>query len=328
MSIISQFVTLPILLSRRQLVRQSLAYSLQSLFCLILILPASPAWAEENISILYPEVSAPYDAIFNKIIAGIGSQQTLQIHPLSLKKEDSESRLKKHLIKTNPKAIIALGKRGTLAAENLQSKLPTVYGALPYIPDGKTGISLSADPQQQFKTLKSIAPQITTLSVVFSPAANTWLISLAEAAAKQYGLTLKTFPVENLREAMLQYREILRTSSNKTDAIWLPLDPVSANDKVVLPMLLQEAWDRDLVIFSSKPTDVQRGVLFSMYADNFGMGQDLANLLVKRLRGETVPPVSPVTTLLIAVNLRTAAHLGFNFTPQQQRRFDLTFPSR
>ncbi|SEA11751.1 putative ABC transport system substrate-binding protein [Desulfuromusa kysingii] len=294
----------------------------------MLIFFISPAWAEENVTILYPDVSAPYDAIFDKIIAGIDSQQTLQIHPLSLKKEDSESRLKDHLIKTNSKAIIALGKRGTIAAETLQNQLPTIYGALLYIPEGKTGISLSADPQQQFDKLKAIAPKITTISVVFSPSVNTWLISLAELAAEQYGLTLKPYPVENLREAVIQYRDILQTSNNQTDAIWLPLDPISANEKVVLPMLLQESWNRDLVIFSSKPTDVQRGVLFSMYADNFGMGQDLAHLLVKQLTGEMVPPVSPVTTLLTAVNLRTAAHLGFNFTSQQQRRFDLTFPSR
>ncbi|MDX2480567.1 MAG: ABC transporter substrate binding protein [Desulfuromusa sp.] len=297
-------------------------------FYLTLILFSSPAWAGENISILYPEVSAPYNTIFEKIIAGIASEEKLNIHPMPIKNGEAQSQLKKQLLKTNCNAIIALGKRASITAEKLQSGLPTVFGALPYIPDGRAGISLSADPQQQFKTLKSIAPKITTLSVVFSPKTNSWMIPLAEAAAKQQGLKLMTFPAKNLREAMLHYRKILRTANSNTDAIWLPLDSISADDKVVLPMLLREAWDKDLVILSSKPTDVQRGVLFSMYPDNYGMGQELANLLLLHLEGKADPLISPVKKLLLAVNLRTAAHLGLNFTPQQQRNFDLTFPSR
>jgi putative ABC transport system substrate-binding protein len=35
----------------------------------------------------------------------------------------------------------------------------------------------------------------------------------------------------------------------------------------------------------------------------------------------------PLSDLRVAVNLRTAAHLGLRFTPRQQREFDLVFPS-
>jgi putative ABC transport system substrate-binding protein len=36
----------------------------------------------------------------------------------------------------------------------------------------------------------------------------------------------------------------------------------------------------------------------------------------------------PLTDLHLAVNLRTAAHLGLRFSPRQQEKFHLVFPSQ
>jgi putative ABC transport system substrate-binding protein len=37
-------------------------------------------------------------------------------------------------------------------------------------------------------------------------------------------------------------------------------------------------------------------------------------------------PFSALISTLLAVNLRTAAHLGFKYSKEQQKNFQLTFP--
>ena len=294
---------------------------------LLLIAPL-PGLAEERVSVLYPDVSPPYSLVFEKIIDGIRSERAFSLNLIPLGAEFSKEELQQQVTVNGTQAIIALGRRGRQAATELQNNLPTVLGAVPLVPQNATGISLSANPEQLFATLKAIAPETRTVSVVYSPTANAWLLPFAEQAAERQQLQLKSFPVKDLREAMLRYREILNGVDSRTEALWLPLDHISSDDDVVLPLLLREAWKKDLIIFSSKPTDAQRGALFSMYPDNFGHGRELAALLTRRLATPLVPTALPAEDLLLAVNLRTAAHLGINFTTQQQQHFDLTFPSR
>jgi len=93
-------------------------------------------------------------------------------------------------------------------------------------------------------------------------------------------------------------------------------------------MLLQKAWDRDLAIISNKPAHAKRGALFAMYPDNRGLGQELALLLDHVNETAQQSEVLPLSRLNLAVNLRTAAHLGLNFTLRQQEDFTLTFPPR
>ena len=95
----------------------------------------------------------------------------------------------------------------------------------------------------------------------------------------------------------------------------------------VLPLVLQESWNRSLAVFSSSFGHVRRGVLFSLYPDNVELGKSLAGLALGILasgnhggRG-----MMPLRDVRIAVNLRTAQHLGLDLSRQQQS-FDLVFP--
>ncbi len=95
-----------------------------------------------------------------------------------------------------------------------------------------------------------------------------------------------------------------------------------------MPVILKEAWDKNLLVFSSNPEHVKRGALFSLYPDNRGLGRSLAQLTLERLKSPPKPPaVLALKDLLIAVNARTAEHLGLRLTNQARRRFDLVFPS-
>jgi len=295
---------------------------------LLLILLASPAQASAKIAIIYPDISTDYQGVFQSILEGIKSQSNTDYQSYPLNKEVDLEGLKTRLREDGISGIIALGKRGYLVAKHLQNFLPTVVGALPLVPNGTSGISLSSDPEPLFSRLKSLVPDARQVNVIYSPKFTGWLIPRAKIAAEKYHLKLNALPADNLRDALKLYRDLLHEIRGRTEAIWLPLDPVTARDDLILPLLLQEAWDRDLVLCSSKPLHVEQGVLFSMYPDNFALGTKLIQMLLERLQANEKPLVIPMMDLQLAVNLRTAAHLGLQFAPQLQEQFNLTFPSR
>ena len=125
---------------------------------------------------------------------------------------------------------------------------------------------------------------------------------------------------------MRAYQAILEDAQAETDAIWLPLDKVTSNETVILPMLLREAWDRRLVLFSSKPSHVKRGTLFSIYPNNQQSGERLAEMVRELYLGRSAPGVEPSRSQNVGVNLRTAVHLGLEYSPSLTRSFYRTFP--
>jgi len=304
------------------------ALSLTVTLLLFFLLYPHPAFAENQTTVIYPELSSPYKDVFDTILSGIAENSTNEIEAYPLAKDFQLSDLEQSLKERKPKGIISLGRRGYLAVKQLEPNIPAVVGALSIVPNGVSGISLSADPEQLFDRLKTLVPNCNRIFVVYSPQNSGWFIPLAEQAAQQRDLLLLSYPANDLREAMLQYRKLLEESKNDSDAIWLPLDKVTVNDDVVLPLLLKKAWDKNLAIISNKPAHAKRGALLAMYPDNYGLGTELAQLLSQITEEPLQPQVIPLRQLNLAVNLRTAAHLGLNFSLQQQEEFTLTFPSR
>jgi len=97
-----------------------------------------------------------------------------------------------------------------------------------------------------------------------------------------------------------------------------------------LPLVLQESWDRSVAVFSSTALHVRRGVLFSLYPDDLELGRNLATSALGFVsgKGQVAHGVMPLKDVLIAVNLRTASHLGLDISYKQQRSFNLVFPER
>jgi len=206
----------------------------------------------------------------------------------------------------------------------LTTGLPTVVGAVVTPVYEYPTISLSGDPDMLFTHLKKLAPQVKRVFVVYSEASSGWLIRLAEVSARDHGLQLVILPAENLREAVRHYRTIFETAQSDSDAIWLPMDRVVA-DKTILPIALDAAWKRHLVIICSNPLSVKRGALFALYPDHRLMGHSLAELSIRQLNGNIGARVIPTHNLKLAVNQRTAS--GLHYTRQQQQGFDLVYPA-
>ena len=277
----------------------------------------------EELTVVYPEVKAPYDKIFQQITRGIEGEFKGKVHHLKLpRKFDAEQQVNK--IKTNK--VIALGKRGMRIAKLLYNDKPVVVGALPIKPNGISGVSLMADPNILFESLHELAPDVVTITVLYSPASE-WIISEAQIKARQKGLTLNPIAVDDIKAAVIAYNKIFEGTELNKMAIWLPLDPVTANEKVIVPTILEKAWENKMVVFSSKPTHAKRGALFSTLPDNELLGQQLARLINTVDYKSRPSTVKTLTTIKLAVNLRTAAHLGFDYDTSERSTFTLTFPN-
>jgi putative ABC transport system substrate-binding protein len=287
-----------------------------------------------SIAVLYPNIREPYQSVFSKIIDGIEEGLKAPVARYAMAETESFSTIASQLEKQNPRAVIALGRVGLLAAEKLRGKWPVVVGAVlaGQNPDtrGFAGITLTPDPEILFHWLNMLAPEVKRVTVIYNRDRKEHGIERAKEAARGHGLTLNALPAENLWEAANLYRGFLGGSeTDSSEALWLLQDESTLDDNALLPVILKEAWEKNLVVFSSTPEHVKKGALFSLYPDNFGMGRSLAALALEQLK-EGQPRGSnmlPLRNLLIAVNLRTAEHLGLRLPSHEKRKFDLVFPS-
>ncbi len=293
--------------------------------CLISLLLSSPALlAAEVLSVIYPEVKAPYDEIFKQIVKGIEDEYQGPIKLYPLKSEFSVADTVQQLDEHNEQMVIALGKSGYQVAKAVYQRKSVAVGALPIQPNGISGVSLLAEPKVLFDSLRLLAPSVKRVAVLHTPA-NKWLIGRAKIQADQLGLTLLHIEVSDLKNAVAEYDTLLKALNPQTDALWLPLDPITANEQVILPKLLEYAWEHNLVLFSSKPEHAKRGALFSMFPNHYELGKGLV-FMVKKLRSkEIASSVLPMDKMQLAVNLRTAAHLGFAYNTQLRTNFSIVF---
>lgn len=295
---------------------------------LLALLLMAPLGHAATIAVIYPETAGAYSQVFESIIAGVKQTPGVRVLPRALVGATQGSDVQAWLDGEGADAVIALGQRGYNIAKDLTADTPVVAGATLMAPDGVPGISLAADPEQFLRRLGELTPPIKRVFVVYSEKHNGWLVRRAERLAERYGVQLLAFEAADMRTAVKNYLNVLDAVRDEQDAIWLPLDIV-APDKTVLPLILEAAWRKRLVVFSDNPSHAEKGALFSLYPDHEGMGRRLADMVLGMAqRGRAAPGVEPLRDLKIAVNLRTASHLGMLYTPDQERAFALVFPSR
>ncbi|MEY8214162.1 MAG: ABC transporter substrate binding protein [Colwellia sp.] len=291
-----------------------------------------------NIAIFYPKAREPYNAIYQKITAGCieaaeENNQKIIIKTNIITKHFNTEEIAQNLEQQHINKVIVLGRSGWKLAKQLSqytlrnksAKFQVVSGALPITPNGVSGISLITDPAYLFNYLKQVAPNITKVHVAYSKK-SAWLIKLAKIAAQEKGLILNLQPVSSTAEAITFYQDLFASGVSNKDAIWLPFDRISSHDKITLPLILEKAWAEEVVIFSSKPSHAKRGVLFSTYPDNFALGKHLFTMVQELEQQPKQKNFAALKSTLLAVNLRTAAHLGLKYSTEQQQLFKLIFP--
>lgn len=292
------------------------------LFCTVL---NATAFATEKIAVIYPDVSGAYNDVFEQIIDGIKEQSDGEVVTLSLQKSDSNNKAQQWLANNNARQLIGLGLVGYRFAVKATNVDSVMAGAVPFPPGRVSGISGTPDPEVLFRHLNELAPNITKVHVVYSRASE-WVIKLAIQSAKQFDIELNAVKIGSAKDAITTHEQIIKDINPSFEAVWIPFDPIAGNEQVIIPRLLERSWEQNFVLFSSKPDHVKRGALFTLFPDLFELGKDLATMVSQPVDASAPKTVIPVNKNKLAVNMRTAAHLGFDYKNQQKRQFYLTFP--
>lgn len=295
---------------------------------LILLCLTSAAWPSSiQLAVLYPEARGNFSKVFENLISGIKEQQDINVISRQVSKATSIEEIDKWLVESNAQIILSLGHLSYTLSKKLNSNIPVTVGALVVSPEGHSGISLAADPRIFFKHLEDLAPDVKRVFVVYSEKNTGWLIDMAKRAVKKRNIELIAYKAADIKQGVKYYDEILQQVENGEDAIWIPLDRI-VPDKIILPKILQAAWKHNIVVFSNNPLHTKKGTLFALFPDHRLMGKDLAQLAVEQFISKDKPRVLPAKSLKLAVNKRTASHLGLSFSKSKQQQFDIIFPSR
>ena len=287
---------------------------------------------DASIAVIYPEVGEPYRTVFAQIIGGIEDKAKVRFVNYSVGQNVDIAELKNTLRRQDVKVVIALGRQGMKIASALNRNIGVVVGGVITSPENEMRElpvnSLSPDPALLFSRLKELMPAARRVFAVYDPRQNAWLMHRAKETARAQGLELVTYEAQDLRSAVLAYQEILASADARRDAIWLPHDSTTVEDSGVLPLVLHESWNRNLAVFSSSLGHVRRGVLFSLYPDNAALGRHLADSAQEYLASGDYGAHGMILLrdVLLAINLRTAMHLGLDTSRPQD--FDMVFPEK
>ncbi|WP_440903503.1 ABC transporter substrate binding protein [Catenovulum sp. SX2] len=276
------------------------------------------------VAVLFPDVREPYLSIFEQIRAGVKEQTNADIQGYAIGEDLGIDDIDKQLTEDAITQLVLLGSRGYKLASKLDRKYSIVIGAYPTMPGVHSGVSMMTDPSTVVAKLKLVAPSVQKLHLIVSEQ-NAWIAKLTEQALKQAGIGANIQVVDSLKQAVQSYAKLVEQKLSQQDAIWLPIDTVAMHEKVVLPLVLKASWDKRFIVLSSIPTHAKRGALFSFYPDHFQLGKQLAEML-QTPTGK--PQVLPMKHILLAVNLRTAKHLGISYTSQEKEQFNIVLPER
>jgi putative ABC transport system substrate-binding protein len=298
--------------------------------CLVFIWPAHAdhkAEKEPHIAILYPTVSKQYTAMFDDFIAGIKSVPGYEFIIHRADKDTTSDSINQWSKEQDVQGYIALGQTTYKLVDSLDSELPLIAGGMVATPPGISGISLSGEPEAFLSQLQLLNPEINRVYFVYSKKNNSWLADRARAVSKKYNIEFVPLQVDSLKQATLQYNIVLQSVQPRTDAIWIPLDNIAPLD-LMMPEILQVAWDKHITVFSNNMLHASRGVLFSLYPDNNKQGRRLVSLLQRHLdNNNIIPQLYPSVDFKIAVNMRTAAHLDMHYSKDMIKTFDQVFPA-
>ncbi len=303
------------------------------------LVPAGPLLAAEedagraSLAVIYPDIGEPYRSVFGAIIEGVEDRARGRVSGIAIPVGGTAPAMSAELRKRDVKAVIALGRSGLKAAAGLDKQFSVVAGGVLSVPEseaqGMLVQSLAPEPALLFAKLKAFAPFVKRVVVVHDPRQNDWLIRLAREAAKVQSLELLALEADDIKSAVRHYQEQLASLHPKHDALWLPQDATTVEESTVLPLVLRESWELNLIVFSSNVVHVRRGVLFSLYPDNIEIGRFLAGAALAPLQpgGQATRGIQALKQVLTAVNTRTAGHLGLDLRASQQR-IHLVYPGR
>ncbi|MFT7772550.1 ABC transporter substrate binding protein [Roseateles sp.] len=293
---------------------------------------ARAADAGRAVAVVYPDLGEPFKQIFTAIVEGIEERLRGSVASLAVNNAVRPSEVAEDLRRRDVKVLIGLGRGGMRIAAALAGELSVLVGCVVSVQESEARTfpvyTLAPDPALLLARLKRLMPGARRVHLVYDPKLNGWLVRLAREAARAEGLELLAQEAGDQAGALRLYSQLMTSADPARDALWLPQDPTTVDDNVVLSLVLKEGWNRSIAVFSSHLAHVKRGALFSLYPDNAELGRSLA-AAAQRLLGNPRALAAGVGALRetrAAVNIRTAAHLGLDVAAARAGS-DLVYPN-
>ncbi|MEH6466426.1 MAG: ABC transporter substrate binding protein [Porticoccus sp.] len=304
--------------------RLSGSISLPALFFVILSLCGISATGQSaELLVMYPEVRAPFSKIFDDISAGAEEGFVGDTSSVAIREGEEVGPL---LTRKKPDVVLALGKRSVSSLKASNKNVLTILGAVSEEQYGYSGISMVPDPEVILDKLILLSPAVKQVHVVKKSSGMDVQLEGASEYLSKHGKTLNVHESEDIRQAATIYAELIE-EANAGDSIWILQDGSYVNS-AIFSLLLDAAWSKSLVVFSSNPLHVKRGALFAVYPNNRDMGESLGKLANKALNNEVKPGLQPLRDVSVAVNERTGNHLGLALTAEVKDSIDLLLPAR
>lgn len=305
---------------------------MQCFLAALCLLVTNLGWTEQNITVVFPDVPQPYVRIFDEIISGIEAAHDAPVEKYLLNEASNAEELESWLERANSRDVIALGSQAMSLVTALPDDYRRVIGAVikPPKENGKnlSAITMAPDPDLLFEKLTEIADGVNEVTVIYSIEDHAQQIARAQQVASNHGITLNAIPKNNsTSQGATAYKELFAKGKPKVQALWLLQGDKALQSRSVFYNLLKDVWNNNVLMFTSNPSHVTKGALFTLYQDNVALGEKLTEELEK-LRSGKKGEILNTRSVLIAVNVRTAEHLEIKFTRAQERGFDLIFPPR
>ncbi len=218
--------------------------------------------------------------------------------------------------KVKPDLILAVGIWALQVVVGETTNIPVVYAMVLNPPSiigagskNVTGASMNVSVNQTLHLFKQLGPQIQRLGVVYNRAKTGYLVSLADAIAREQGLQLITKQVHSPREAIPALDSLQEAG---IDALWILPDETILAPEVVQYMLLF-SYRNKVPLLGLSERHAQMGALLSLsFASSEDIGRQAGELANSILEGKTAAEI-PYTTarqVKLIVNLKAAQKLG------------------
>lgn len=273
--------------------------------------------------VLYPDVRAPFSKVFKDISSGAEEGFKGKASSEAVSEKRSANKL---LNRKTPDVVLALGKSSLSSLEKVDSKIPIVLGAVSSQKYDYPGISMIPDPKVILGNLALLSPSVGRIHVVKKSKGPDLQLEGASSYLTSIGKELVVHESRDLREAANIYARLI-DEAKENDAVWILQDGSYVNS-AILSLLLDAAWSKNLIVFSSNPVHVKHGALFAVYPDNKNMGASLGRLANDVLEGSVEPGMKTLKDTLLAVNERTSNHLGISLSKEVKENVNLLLPAR
>ncbi|OSM44380.1 sugar ABC transporter substrate-binding protein [Nesterenkonia sp. PF2B19] len=153
-----------------------------------------------------------------------------------------------------------------------------------------TGTSDLNPVDDQLELITRVDPSVETVGILYaSGETNSQVqVDLAEEAAEEQGLDLRTATVTNSAEVQQGVESL-----DGVDALWIPTDNVVVS---ALESVVQFSQQRQIPLFSADADSVERGAVATYGVDHHAIGRQSGQMALRILLDGEDPAVMPVET--------------------------------